>query len=46
MGIQETLDKFVEPHGNRSGLSVGWLIAAWLSYIISESDHRMIHVTV
>lgn len=44
MGVQETLDKFVEPHGNRSGLSVGWLITAWLSYIVSESDHRMIHV--
>ena len=44
MGIQEILDKFVEPHGNRQGLSVGWLITAWLSYIVSESDHRMIHV--
>ena len=44
MGIQETLDKFVESHGNRQGLSVGWLITAWLSYIVSESDHRMIHV--
>jgi len=44
MGIQETLDKFVEPHGNRQGLSVGWLITAWLSYIVSESDHRMIYV--
>ena len=42
MGIQEILDKFVEPHGNRKGLSVGWLITAWLSYIVSESDHRMI----
>lgn len=44
MGIQETLDKLVESHGNRQGLSVGWLITAWLSYIVSESDHRMIHV--
>jgi transposase len=44
MGIQETLDKFVESHGNRQGLSMGWLVTAWLSYIVSESDHRMIHV--
>jgi len=44
MGIQKTLDNIVEPHGNRVGLSVGWLITAWLSYIVSESDHRMIHV--
>ena len=28
MGIQKTLDNIVEPHGNRGGLSVGWLITA------------------
>ena len=39
MGIQETLDNIVNPHGNRMGLSIGWL-----SYIVSESDHRMIEV--
>lgn len=44
MGIQETLDDSVDPHGNRKGLSVGWLTTAWLSYIVSESDHRMIEV--
>jgi transposase len=44
MGIQEVLDNLLEPHGNRQGLSVGWLVTAWLSYIVSESDHRMIHV--
>jgi transposase len=44
MGIQETLDTYVNPHGNRKGLSIGWLTAVWLSYIVSESDHRMIEV--
>jgi transposase len=44
MGIQETLDTYVNPHGNRKGLSIGWLTTAWLSYIVSESDHRMIEV--
>jgi transposase len=44
MGIQETLDTYVNPHGNRQGLSIGWLTTAWLSYIVSESDHRMIEV--
>jgi len=44
MGIQETLDTYAHPHGNRHGLSIGWLTTAWLSYIVSESDHRMIEV--
>jgi len=44
MGIQETLDAYANPHGNRQGLSIGWLTTAWLSYIVSESDHRMIEV--
>lgn len=44
MGIQETLDIYANPHGNRKGLSIGWLTTAWLSYIVSESDHRMIEV--
>jgi transposase len=44
MGIQEILDTYADPHGNRQGLSIGWLTTAWLSYIVSESDHRMIEV--
>jgi transposase len=44
MGIQETLDTYANSHGNRQGLSIGWLTTAWLSYIVSESDHRMIEV--
>jgi transposase len=44
MAIQETLDAYANPHGNRQGLSIGWLTTAWLSYIVSESDHRMIEV--
>jgi transposase len=44
MGIQETLDNTVNPHGNHQGLSMGWLTTAWLSYIVSEADHRMMEV--
>jgi len=44
MGIQETLDAYANPHGNRQGLSIGWLTTAWLSYIVSELDHRMVEV--
>jgi transposase len=44
MGIPEVLDEVVRPHGNRRGLSIGWLTTAWLSYILSEADHRMSEV--
>ena len=30
MGIQETLDTYANPHGNRQGLGIGWLTTAWL----------------
>ena len=44
MGIPEVLNQVIEPHGNRQGLSVGWLTTGWLSYILSEADHRMSEV--
>ena len=44
MGIPEVLDRVIRPHGNRQGLSVGWLTTGWLSYILSEGDHRMVEV--
>ena len=44
MGIQDTIDKIVNSHGNHQGLSIGWLTTAWLTYIVSESDHRMVEV--
>ena len=34
----------IQPHGNREGLSAGWLITAWLSFILSQADHRMSEV--
>ena len=44
MCIQDILDKLVNSHGNRQGLSIGWLTTAWLTYIVSQSDHRMVEV--
>jgi len=44
MGIPDVLDEVIHPHGNRQGLSIGWLTTAWLSYILSEADHRMSEV--
>lgn len=44
MGIPEVLDAVIHPHGNREGLNVGWLTTTWLSYIVSQADHRMSEV--
>lgn len=41
MGISNVLDQVLIPHGNREGLSYGVLTSCWLTYIISESDHKM-----
>ncbi len=44
MGIAEILDEVIKSHGNRRGLSVGEIVEIWLSYILSEGDHRMMVV--
>lgn len=44
MGIPQVLDEVIIPHGNWQGLSVGWVTAGWLAYILSEADHRMCEV--
>lgn len=41
MGFAKILDQIVPQHGNRQGLSLGQMIVGWLSYIVSESDHRL-----
>lgn len=41
MGIGQVISEVIKPHGNRKGLSIGGLIMVWLSYILSQSDHRM-----
>ena len=41
MGIPKVLDNVICPHVNRQGSSIGWLATGWLSYILSEADHRM-----
>jgi transposase len=41
MGLPELLDSHFPTHGNRQGLSVGWLTTLWLSYILSQGDHRL-----
>lgn len=41
MGIPDVIDDVVTAHGHRQGVSFGWLMVIWLSYILSEADHRM-----
>ena len=44
MGIPEIIDEHMQVHGNHQGLSLGWLITGWITYILSESDHRLSYV--
>ncbi|CAK0743538.1 transposase [Gammaproteobacteria bacterium] len=44
MGLPEILDKHIPKHGKQRKLSWGWTAVIWLSYILSEGDHRKISV--
>ena len=41
MHIQAVIDEVIEPHGNWTGLSPGWIITIWLIHILSEHNHNM-----
>lgn len=40
MGIIDLFNDQIKQHGNWEGLEIGYIIAAWLAYILSEGDHR------
>src|SRR3974390_3398099 len=40
----EVLDRHLPPHPLHQGLSNGWLITVWITYILSQADHRKSHV--
>ena len=44
MGVQQLLDKHFVTHGNWKGLSLGWCAVIWLSYMLSQGDHRLSYV--
>lgn len=44
MGVQSLLDEHFPTHGNREGLSLGWVAVVWPAYILSQADHRLSHV--
>lgn len=41
MELPTILDACFPPHGNREGLSLGWLCTVWLAHILSRADHRL-----
>ncbi len=41
MKVATIIDQTIHPHGNRKGLSVGWMVVLWLSHILTEQNHRL-----
>ena len=44
MRVAALLDKHFPTNGNWQGLSLGWVTVIWLTYILSEGDHRLSQV--
>jgi len=42
--LPHLLDNHLKPHPHHQGLSPGWLITLWITYILSQADHRKSHV--
>jgi transposase len=43
MALPTLIDQYFPAHGNRYGLSLGWVSTIWLSSIVSRGDHRLSH---
>lgn len=41
MKLPQLLDAHFPTHGNWTGLSLGWTATIWLTYILSQADHRL-----
>jgi len=41
MKLPQLLDAHFPTHGNWNGLSLGWTATIWLTYILSQADHRL-----
>jgi hypothetical protein len=44
MAVASLLDEHVPTHGNWHGLSLGTVTSVWLTFILSEANHRLSHV--
>ncbi|MCZ7673169.1 MAG: hypothetical protein M5U34_41685 [Chloroflexi bacterium] len=40
IGLIEIFNERLGQHGNWEGVAIGYVIAIWLAYILSEGDHR------
>jgi transposase len=39
--VAELIDKHFPTNGNRTGLSLGQMVMIWLTFILSQADHRL-----
>ena len=44
MQVGDLLDQYFPTHGNWQGLSLSQVTSVWLSFILSEANHRLSHV--
>lgn len=44
LSLPQVLDRHLPAHPLHQGLSNGWLITVWITYILSQADHRKCHV--
>ena len=44
MGLAELLNRHLPRHGKQIGLDWEWVAVIWLSYIVSQGDHRKVQV--
>src|SRR6516165_6941327 len=42
--LPQLFDAHLTPHPHHRGLSLGWLLSFWITYILSRADHRKSHV--
>ena len=41
LGLSRLVDEHFEQHGNWQGISLGAVLVGWLSYLLSQGDHRL-----
>ena len=44
LGIRQTIDMHLQPHGHWQGISVGTAVTIWLSHLLQAHDHRLVAV--
>ena len=44
MQVGAMMDEYFPTHGNWQGLSLGTVVTVWLTFILSEANHRLSHV--